>query len=1154
MVAASPGYKIVDAPRFGLRIPRLLAHYAVMYLRAGLSRVTVVVLACLLAGIGSAVGQEDVSLGIRFVDAETGFDVDAAIHPGPPSDKPGVALRQLPDGRRVLAGPSGRHELEIFAPGYRPTGASIELSRTGGLPILFRLEPEQRRPELAPESILPRTRPDTTLFLGFVGDDDRGRPLANVRVRSLPSGVETATDDAGYFELHVPLPKGDPGPAQLLFERPGYQSEIRHNLELWPGGDWTYRVRLSRGAGERMVDEQKTRRWSGAPRGGATTLAPEQPIPVTTLETASVFQPASTGPSILTVRVPRTIRVLYTNVVFYETMEGYCRHVLPNEWISSWGSYTGGSNSLQAGAVALRTYAIGYVNQPSAANYDICATTSCQVYNPSVSNSRTDLAVNQTAGFVMINSSANIPRGLTEYSSENNQLGMACGDGFTAPTGGCLADPVCAGEPEFGHGRGMCQWGTVKWATGLKFPGNDFSNTTLTNGQPRRDWVWIAQHYYPNLTLVKGAPLVIGDDVRATTTVTVRSCPDNSITNGVNCPQVGTAASGATGVIVDGPQQVTSDGAGHTWYFVQWTSGVSGWVVENYLARIVPAPPAPTNLVAVPSSPTRIDLSWTDNSAVETGYKVEQANTAGGPWTQIGVSGINTTNFPVSSLVPQTTYYFRIRATNPGGDSGYSPVAFATTPPQQLVIQSIPDQVINEGQTLALTAVVSNAEQSFPLTDFESFAPGAGNGTLLFRLPNYSGSTVNFLDSAPNLSVVTNVSPPGNTSSRALAVSWSFSSTNTNPWLRLTTFGTTTLPNPVIDFTKRFRFDIHASRPLRVALGLRETTNAPGTPLGSNGGSTGGIEWVGVTNRLNSQPQPTRLVGAGAWTTLTFDLPSEPALNFTSANGVLSTASGLGVLEHLAFVPADGAGTYTVFLDNFAVVQATPIAFTLEPGAPAGSAIDSSSGAFTWSPTEAQGPSSNSITVRATDNSVPPQTGVRTFAVTVNEVNQAPALASPGNWLIHALTTLVVTNAASDPDFPANALTFSLLGPVPPGASVHPDTGIFTWTPSDFATGTTNTFALRVADSGAPSLNDTRTFTVRVLSRPILRVLSLGETGLTLQWDSIPGRHYQVQFKTNLSAAAWEDMGQPVTAGQSVSSLDVPPGPDQTFYRILLVD
>jgi peptidoglycan hydrolase-like amidase len=54
---------------------------------------------------------------------------------------------------------------------------------------------------------------------------------------------------------------------------------------------------------------------------------------------------------------------------------------LPSEWIASWGS-TGpgnsGTNSLLAGAVAIRTYAIGFVNNPASANYDICGTTTCQ--------------------------------------------------------------------------------------------------------------------------------------------------------------------------------------------------------------------------------------------------------------------------------------------------------------------------------------------------------------------------------------------------------------------------------------------------------------------------------------------------------------------------------------------------------------------------------------------------------------------------------------------------------------------------------------------------------------------------------------------------------------------------------------------------------
>jgi hypothetical protein len=1125
-----------------------------MYLGTRLSRAKRVVWACLLAWCAMAVGQEEASVEVRFLDAETGFDLPATLRAQPTSNGTEARVRVLPNGRRILTGAAGHHSIEITAPGYQPMAASIELRRDNSLPGVFQVEPERRRSELAPDQILAKTRPDSTLFLGFVGSEEKGEPLENVRILSLPSGIETTTDANGYFELHVPWIEGNAVAAQLLFERPGYQSEVRRNLELRPGGDWIYRVRLSRGAGERVVDERETRRWSGTSRGGTAKSAPGQRDGLETLGTAPIFQPASTSPTGLTVRVPRTIRVLYTNAVFYETLENYCRHVLPNEWISSWGSYTGGSNSLQAGAVALRTYAIGYVNQPSTATYDICATTSCQVYNPAVSSSRTDLAVNQTAGFVMINSSAAIPRGLTEYSSENNQLGMACGDGFTAPTGGCLADPVCTGEPEFGHGRGMCQWGSVKWATGLKFPGNDFSNTTLTNGQPRRDWVWIVQHYYPNLTLVKGAPLTVGDDVRATTSVTVRVCPDSSITNGVNCPQIGTAASGTTGIIVDGPQQITVDGAGHTWYFVHWTGGLSGWVVENYLARVIPTPPAPTNLIATAVSPSRIDLTWTDNSAFETGYKVEQATAATGPWTQIGIAAADATNFTASGLAPQTPYYFRLRASNPGGDSGFSPVATTSTPAQQLVIAPIPDQFVNEGQTLTFTAAVLNAEQTLPVTDFEPFAIGSGNGTVMFRLPNFSGSTVNFLDPSPNLSVVTNGFPPGNASTRALAVSWSFISTNTNPWLRLTTFGATTLPNPVVDLTKPFRFDIHASRPLRIALGLRETTNAPGTPIGSNGGSSGGIEWVGVTNRLNGQPQPTRTIPSDTWTTVTFDLPTEPALNFTSGNGVLSTASGLGVLEHLALVPADGAGAYTVFLDNFMVVQSTPVQFTLEPPAPAGTAIHSTSGVFTWTPTEAQGPSATSITVRATDNAAPPQAGTRSFTVTINEVNQPPTLAAPGDWFVHAGSTLVVSNAASDADLPVNALSYTLLAPIPAGAAVHPDSGTFTWTPADNFTGTTNTFTLRVTDSGSPSLNDTKTFTVRVVPRPSLHIAGIGGASLTLQWDSISGRRYQVQFKSDLSAPGWEDIGQPVLANGTISSTEVAAGPGQRFYRIALVD
>src|SRR6185369_7309852 len=68
-------------------------------------------------------------------------------------------------------------------------------------------------------------------------------------------------------------------------------------------------------------------------------------------------------------------------------------------------------------------------------------------------------------------------------------------------------------------------------------------------------------------------------------------------------------------------------------------------------------------------------------------------------------------------------------------------------------------------------------------------------------------------------------------------------------------------------------------------------------------------------------------------------------------------------------------------------LPAQALAFSLDPGAPAGASINSSSGLFTWPPAENQGPSTNSITVRVTDSGSPALSSTRTFAVTVSEAN-----------------------------------------------------------------------------------------------------------------------------------------------------------------------
>src|SRR6185369_3653770 len=101
---------------------------------------------------------------------------------------------------------------------------------------------------------------------------------------------------------------------------------------------------------------------------------------------------------------------------------------------------------------------------------------------------------------------------------------------------------------------------------------------------------------------------------------------------------------------------------------------------------------------------------------------------------------------------------------------------------------------------------------------------------------------------------------------------------------------------------------------------------------------------------------------------------------------------------------------------------------------PAGAGIDAN-GVIRWTPVEAQGPGRYTITTVVTDDGVPPMSATNSFAVTVNEANRAPTLGFEADRTIDEMTELVVTNAASDSDVPANVLTYQLVSP-PAGAGI----------------------------------------------------------------------------------------------------------------------
>ncbi|MBI4842746.1 MAG: S8 family serine peptidase [Nitrospirae bacterium] len=100
------------------------------------------------------------------------------------------------------------------------------------------------------------------------------------------------------------------------------------------------------------------------------------------------------------------------------------------------------------------------------------------------------------------------------------------------------------------------------------------------------------------------------------------------------------------------------------------------------LAGSAPPPPpsAPSNLSAVSVSTSQINLTWSDNSSNETGFKIERKTGSSGTYSEIKSVGQNVTSYSNTGLSAFTTYYYRVRSyNNTSGNSSYSNTANATT-------------------------------------------------------------------------------------------------------------------------------------------------------------------------------------------------------------------------------------------------------------------------------------------------------------------------------------------------------------------------------------------------------------------------------------------------------------------------------------------
>ncbi len=103
--------------------------------------------------------------------------------------------------------------------------------------------------------------------------------------------------------------------------------------------------------------------------------------------------------------------------------------------------------------------------------------------------------------------------------------------------------------------------------------------------------------------------------------------------------------------------------------------------VSGLLGASPGAPGAASNLQGSGASAGSTVLTWTDNSNNESGFNINRASSASGPFSPVGSVGANITQFTDAGLSPQTTYYYQVIAANASGNSTPSNVAAATTFP-----------------------------------------------------------------------------------------------------------------------------------------------------------------------------------------------------------------------------------------------------------------------------------------------------------------------------------------------------------------------------------------------------------------------------------------------------------------------------------------
>ncbi|WP_240421852.1 fibronectin type III domain-containing protein, partial [Paenibacillus periandrae] len=192
---------------------------------------------------------------------------------------------------------------------------------------------------------------------------------------------------------------------------------------------------------------------------------------------------------------------------------------------------------------------------------------------------------------------------------------------------------------------------------------------------------------------------------------------------------------------------------GTTYYFIMKATNPGGDSAASNEVSAVPqvaSPSVPSNLSAAAGN-GQVRLTW-NGVAGSTGYKIYKS-TVGGTYAEATTVSGSVYSYEVRGLINGTTYYFIIKATNPGGDSAASNEISATPKTVPAAPTGVTASAGNTQATVSFTAPSDNGGSE--ITGYEAIAlPGnislSGTSSPITFTGLSNGTTYTFMVKAVN--------------------------------------------------------------------------------------------------------------------------------------------------------------------------------------------------------------------------------------------------------------------------------------------------------------------------------------------------------------------------------------------------------------------